>query len=187
MTDFESQLDGLGAGGTLAAGSVLQTPASQFGNDLSLEYLWAANAHCYADMHMKLMKFIDPGTVKLTKFDDYIHRLFMRYFKHLNIEVLNENELKSEDAKARWRPFCEHFKDALDKYNFGTLVRKDCKETYSEENSLFVTRIQFLAIEIARNKKGLNRFHITDSCMENKDTGITEQMNNLSTDGNVER
>merc|ERR1719318_2074413 len=82
-------------------------------------------------MHMKLMKFVDPATVKLSKFDDYIYRLYMRYFKNINIEVLKEEDLKTEVAKTRWRPFCEHFKGALTDYNFGTLLRMDCKEDYS--------------------------------------------------------
>jgi hypothetical protein len=41
-------------------------------------------------------------------------------------------------------------------YNFGTLVRKDSDRCYSEENSMLVTRAQFVAVEIVRNRNGLN-------------------------------
>lgn len=38
----------------------------------------------------------------------------------------------------------------------GTLLRVDCRAPYSAENSLLVPRVQFLAIELARNREGLN-------------------------------
>ncbi|GAA6044260.1 hypothetical protein JCM8097_002100, partial [Rhodosporidiobolus ruineniae] len=41
-------------------------------------------------------------------------------------------------------------------YNFGTLVRLNCEDDYTQENSMFGYRLQFYAIEIARNKLGLN-------------------------------
>lgn len=86
----------------------------------------------------------------------------------------------------KWRPFCLQFEGAVEDFNLGTLLRLDCRRGYSEENSvlgerraggagrgaevcvggLAVTppplllpaapRIQFLAIEIARNREGCN-------------------------------
>lgn len=44
----------------------------------------------------------------------------------------------------------------LEDYSFGTLLRSDAENDYSEENTMLVTRIQFLCIEIARNKEGIN-------------------------------
>lgn len=41
-------------------------------------------------------------------------------------------------------------------YNFGTLIRSNASEDYTERNTMFITRIQFYAIEIARNRLGLN-------------------------------
>lgn len=41
-------------------------------------------------------------------------------------------------------------------FNFGTLIRTDAGGDYTESNTLFTTRIQFYAIEIARNRLGLN-------------------------------
>lgn len=68
---------------------------------------------------------------------------------------LIEEELKSTAAKEKWRGFCNAFEDVED-FNFGTLVRIDPKKEYSDENSILVTRIQFLAIEIARNREACN-------------------------------
>lgn len=64
--------------------------------------------------------------------------------------------MKSPSGKSQWRLFCERFKDAIEDYNYGTLLRSDCTEDYSQENSILVPRVQFLAIELARNKEGCN-------------------------------
>jgi hypothetical protein len=53
-----------------------------------------------------------------------------------------------------WQHWCMH---APQDYNFGTLLRLDASQDYSEANSTIVPRIQFLAIEIARNKEGANK------------------------------
>lgn len=72
------------------------------------------------------------------------------------MKVINENELKSTKEKEKWRPFCERFKTLVEDYSFGTLLRGDAEEDYSEENTILITRIQFLCLEIARNKEGIN-------------------------------
>lgn len=74
----------------------------------------------------------------------------------MKVNFVNENELKSVEGKSKWRPFCEQFKDIIENYNFGTLLRCNCEQDYSEENSILTTRIQFYAIELARNREGYN-------------------------------
>lgn len=85
----------------------------------------------------------------------------------------------------RWRPFCNKFEGTVEDFNYGTLLRLDCEKDYTEENTIFgeititvlnitmlyfvalklnhfsiictaATRIQFFAIEIARNREGYN-------------------------------
>lgn len=72
------------------------------------------------------------------------------------MDKINEDELKSSEGKMKWRPFCEQFKGVVEDYSFGTLLRADCEGDYSEENSILTTRIQFYAIELARNREGYN-------------------------------
>lgn len=55
-----------------------------------------------------------------------------------------------------WREFCEKFKELIEDYNFGTLIRADCSDEYSEKNSFIVPRVMFHALEIARNREGYN-------------------------------
>nr|VZI48755.1 unnamed protein product [Spirometra erinaceieuropaei] len=58
--------------------------------------------------------------------------------------------------KPLWRPFCMEFEGVIEDFNQGTLLRLDANKGYDEANTCVVPRIQFLAIEIARNRQGLN-------------------------------
>lgn len=51
----------------------------------------------------------------------------------------------------------------MDNYNFGTLIRKDSQRGYSDSNSFIVLRIQFYAIELARNREGFNDTHFINN------------------------
>lgn len=64
--------------------------------------------------------------------------------------------MKSPEGKMRWRNFCERFKKFIEDYSFGTLLRADAAKDYTEANSILVSRIQFYAIELARNREGVN-------------------------------
>ncbi|VDN09805.1 unnamed protein product [Dibothriocephalus latus] len=48
------------------------------------------------------------------------------------------------------------FEDVIEDFNQGTLLRLDANKGYDEANTCVVPRIQFLALEIARNRQGLN-------------------------------
>lgn len=74
----------------------------------------------------------------------------------MNIANLDEAELKSDQSKALWREFCNGHKDLVEDFNFATILRLDPKKDYSPENTTLVPRVQFYAIEIARNRAGLN-------------------------------
>lgn len=73
----------------------------------------------------------------------------------MDVRQLNEDEMKSPQGKEQWRSFIYKF-DKLDDYNFLTLIRQDVDRDATQENSILVVRIQFLAIEIARNREGMN-------------------------------
>lgn len=88
--------------------------------------------------------------------DKTIYTIFREEFPSLDVKVVNEDEMKSPTGKIKWRMFCERFKDAIEDYNFGTLLRTDCSGDYTQDNSILVPRVQFLAIELARNREGHN-------------------------------
>ncbi|NXC42938.1 PBDC1 protein, partial [Penelope pileata] len=84
-----------------------------------------------------LISSVDPKFLTLTKVDEQIYAEFRRAFAELRVDVLDPEELKSEPAKEKWRPFCLRFEGLVEDFNYGTLLRLDCRRGYSEENSIF--------------------------------------------------
>ncbi|XP_076020447.1 protein PBDC1 [Genypterus blacodes] len=153
---FESGMASLGAEGASAAAHALSLPAESYENDSRLEVMWAMKAYNHAEVYFNLISSVDPKFLKLTKQDDLIYSSFRETFKDLNIQQLQPDDLKSDEAKETWRPFCNQFEGLVEDFNYGTLLRLDSEKDYSEENTLFATRVQFFAIEIARNREGFN-------------------------------
>lgn len=93
--------------------------------------------------------------MKLTPFDDQIYQTFREDFPNFNVAKITETELKNPSAKHKWRSFIEKF-NKLEDYSYGTLMRTDSSQDFGPHNSILVVRIQFWAIEIARNREGYN-------------------------------
>nr|CAH0108409.1 unnamed protein product [Daphnia galeata] len=146
----------IGADGLLAAASVLERPAEEFVNDGMIEELWAIKAFEHAEIYFNLLSSVDPKVLRLTKMDDQLYKHFRETFPELNVASVTEDELKSTDAKEVWRAFCEIYKETVEDYNYATLIRLNSAKEYCESNSMIVPRVQFLAIELARNKEGHN-------------------------------
>ncbi|CAA7263330.1 unnamed protein product [Cyclocybe aegerita] len=131
-------------------------------NLLEIEKQFAVKAVEQAQTYWNLLEKIDPKDLKLTKYDDEIYDHFISTFPELaeapydKLAKIDEDWMKSKEGKKKWREFIESYKDKVQDYNFGSLIRTDCTDEYGEKNTIFVTRIQFYAFEIARNRLGLN-------------------------------
>lgn len=131
-------------------------------NLMEIEKQFAVKAVEQAQTYWNLLEKVNPKDLKLTKIDDEIFEQTMKTFPELadppydKLVNLDEEWMKSPEGKQRWRDFIESFKDKVKDYNFGSLIRTDAMSEYGETNTIFVTRIQFYAFEIARNKLGLN-------------------------------
>ncbi|TFY59932.1 hypothetical protein EVG20_g7608 [Dentipellis fragilis] len=130
-------------------------------NAVEIEKQFAVKAVEQAQTYWNLLEKIPPRELKLTKFDDEIFEHVMKDFTeltepHEKLVRLDEDWMKSKDGKERWRAFIAAYEKKIKDYNFGSLIRTDAEKEYSETNTIFVTRIQFYAIEIARNRLGLN-------------------------------
>ncbi|GAB7358521.1 hypothetical protein MBLNU230_g2584t1 [Neophaeotheca triangularis] len=99
-----------------------------------------------------------PGSkLRLTKIDDEIHEHFLQEFPDYDLKAtINEDEMKSKAGKERWRNFINAYEKKVDDYNFGTMLRANPAWEYGEKETIFAVRMQFYAIEIARNRAGLN-------------------------------
>ncbi|KAF8801203.1 DUF757-domain-containing protein [Phlegmacium glaucopus] len=131
-------------------------------NLMEIEKQFAVKAVEQAQTYWNLLEKVNPKDLKLTKIDDEIYEHTMKTFPELaepphdKLVKLDEDWMKSPEGKQRWRDFIESYKDKVKDYNFGSLIRTDARDEYGEKNTIFVTRIQFYAFEIARNKLGLN-------------------------------
>jgi hypothetical protein len=73
--------------------------------------------------------------------------------------TIDEDEMKSPAGKERWRKFVmvyEKGEKKVEEFNFGTMLRKSAKTEYGEKETMLALRMQFYAVEIARNRAGLN-------------------------------
>ncbi|KAG0057375.1 hypothetical protein BGZ83_010834 [Gryganskiella cystojenkinii] len=128
-----------------------------------IEKQWAVKAMHHAETYFNLLEAIDGSKLKLTKIDDEIFADYLLTFgpEVPRIDILDEEkDFKSPAMKEKWRNFINRYDGGkVADYNFGSLLRIDASQDYTQENTMFVTRMQFLTIEIARNKAGLNSVH----------------------------
>lgn len=104
---------------------------------------------------LQLLCSIPPNLLKLTPFDDQIYQTFREDFPDFNVALVHEEDIKTPESKAKWREFITKF-DKLEDFSYGTLMRSDASLDFGPHNSVLVVRVQFLAIEIARNREGVN-------------------------------
>lgn len=124
-----------------------------------IEKQFAVKAVHQAETYWTLLTKIPGSKLQLTKFDEDIYAKLLEDFPEFKdptyCKKISEEEMKSPEGKIKWREFCEAF-NTIEDYNFGTLLRVDASDEYGQETTVFVVRIQFYAIEIARNRAGLN-------------------------------
>ncbi|GLB39610.1 putative DUF757-domain-containing protein [Lyophyllum shimeji] len=131
-------------------------------NLMEIEKQFAVKAVEQAQTYWNLLEKVPPRDLKLTKLDDEILNHTMEFFPefaendHAKLVRLDEDWMKSEEGKKRWRTFINAYEKKVKEFNFGCLIRTDARQEYGETNTIFVTRMQFYAIEIARNRLGLN-------------------------------
>ncbi|KAF5373438.1 hypothetical protein D9615_009493 [Tricholomella constricta] len=131
-------------------------------NLMEIEKQFAVKAVEQAQTYWNLMEKVPPRELKLTKFDEEIFNHTIEFFPEFSendnakLIKLDEEWMKSEDGKKRWRTFIQMYEKKVKEHNFGCLIRTDARQEYEETNTIFVMRMQFYAIEIARNRLGLN-------------------------------
>ncbi|KAM6996510.1 protein PBDC1 isoform 2-T2 [Passerculus sandwichensis] len=84
-----------------------------------VELAWAMKAHQHAEVYFNLISSVEPKFLKLTQVDERIYEEFRRTFRNLRVDVLDPEELKSEAAKEKWRPFCLSFEGLVEDFSYG--------------------------------------------------------------------
>ncbi|KAF8854812.1 DUF757-domain-containing protein [Acephala macrosclerotiorum] len=122
-----------------------------------IEKQFAVKAVQHMSTYWAILEKVRGSALRLTKMDDDIYEHLKTDFPEFDpAETINEDEMKSKTGKERWRKFMMAYEKKVDDYNFGTIVRLGPKMEYDQDTTMFVPRMQFYAIEIARNKSGLN-------------------------------
>lgn len=132
-----------------------------------MEKQFAVKAVQQMTTYWSLLEKIPGSKLKLTRMDDRILEHFQKDFPDFDpAQEIDEDKMKSKEGKEKWRNFCMAYAegdDKVDDYNFGTMLRKSPKTEYGEKETIFAVRMQFYAIEIARNRAGLNDWVCEDA------------------------
>lgn len=88
--------------------------------------------------------------------DDRLYREFRAAFGSMDVTVTKNETLKDTRTQETWRAFMMSQDGRMDEFNMISLLRIDSGGNYDDANTLLVPRVQFLAIEIARNREGIN-------------------------------
>lgn len=133
-----------------------------------MEKQFAVKAVQHMMTYWSILEKMPGSKLRLTKMDDEIYEHFKRDFPDLDVSgTINEDEMKSKAGKERWRKFALAYEKSVEDYNFGTMLRNSPKVDYEEATTIFAVRMQFYAIEITRNRAGLNDW-IYEKEKENK-------------------
>lgn len=129
-------------------------------NFQDMEKQFAVKAVQQMTVYWSILEKIPGSKLRLTRLDDQILEHFKRDFPDFDpAQEIDEDQMKSKEGKERWRNFSMAYEkgdDRIEDYNFGTMLRKSPKTEYGEKETIFAVRMQFYAVEISRNRAGLN-------------------------------
>lgn len=125
-----------------------------------MEKQFAVKAVQQMSVYWSILEKMPGSKLRLTRLDDQILEHLKGDFPDFDpAQELDEDQMKSKEGKEKWRKFSmayEKGENKIEDFNFGTMLRKSPKTEYGEKDTIFALRIQFYAIEIARNRAGLN-------------------------------
>ncbi|KAK5657431.1 hypothetical protein OQA88_3003 [Cercophora sp. LCS_1] len=131
--------------------------AEEADNLEDIEKQFAVKVVQHMQTYWSILEKVKGSSLRLTKFDDEIYEHLKKDFPDFDpAETIDEDAMKSKAGKERWRNFMMAYEKKVDDYNFGTMLRSNPKWEYGEKETIFVPRMQFYAVEIARNRLGLN-------------------------------
>ncbi|OJJ44537.1 hypothetical protein ASPZODRAFT_134619 [Penicilliopsis zonata CBS 506.65] len=122
-----------------------------------MEKQFAVKAVEHLMTYWAILEKVRGSQLRLTRMDDEIYEHFKKEFPDFDpAATLSEDEMKSKEGKEKWRNFMNQYEKTINDFNFGTIIRNSPKVEYEQDTTIFGLRMQFYAIEIARNRAGLN-------------------------------
>ncbi|KAK5253378.1 hypothetical protein LTR16_005141 [Cryomyces antarcticus] len=134
-----------------------QLNPEQADNFEDIEKQFAVKTVQHMITYWAILEKVRGSKLRLTKLDDEIYEHFKKEFPDFDpTATIDEDQMKSKEGKEKWRNFMMPYEKKVDDYNFGTMLRSNPKFEYGEKETIFVVRMQFYAVEIVRNREGLN-------------------------------
>ncbi|KAL2109175.1 hypothetical protein VUR80DRAFT_2863 [Thermomyces stellatus] len=131
--------------------------AEEADNLEDIERQFAVKAVQHMSTYWGLLEKVRGSSLRLTRCDDEIYEHLKEAFPEFDpAETIDEDKMKSKEGKERWRNFMMKYEKKVPEFNFGTMLRSNPKFEYGKDETIFVPRVQFYAVEIARNRLGLN-------------------------------
>ncbi|KAJ9300734.1 hypothetical protein DTO271G3_1898 [Paecilomyces variotii] len=122
-----------------------------------IEKQFAVKAVEHLMTYWSILEKMRGSQLRLTKMDDEIYEHLKKEFPDFDpAATINEDDMKSKEGKEKWRNFMNQYEKKVADFNFGTILRANPKFEYEQDTTIFVPRMQFYAVEIARNRAGLN-------------------------------
>ncbi|RAL06009.1 polysaccharide biosynthesis domain-containing protein [Aspergillus ibericus CBS 121593] len=122
-----------------------------------MEKQFAVKAVEHLMTYWSILEKVPGSKLRLTKMDDEILESFLKEFPDFDpAETLDEDKMKSKEGKEKWRNWINQYEKTIEDFNFGTMLRASPKVEYDRDTTIFAMRMQFYAVEIARNRAGLN-------------------------------
>ncbi|RHZ60108.1 polysaccharide biosynthesis domain-containing protein [Aspergillus thermomutatus] len=122
-----------------------------------MEKQFAVKAVEHLMTYWAILEKVRGSQLRLTKMDDDIYEHFKKEFPDFDPAApIDEDNMKSKEGKEKWRKFINEYEKKISDYNFGTMLRTSPGVEYEQDTTIFAMRMQFYAIEIARNRAGLN-------------------------------
>ncbi|EKD13635.1 uncharacterized protein L3040_005123 [Drepanopeziza brunnea f. sp. 'multigermtubi'] len=155
MTEFDPFDPAQAASGLAAAPANFNPNKAENLEDIEKQF--AVKVVQHMETYWAILEKVRGSTLRLTKIDEEIYTHLKTDFPEFDpAATIDEDQMKSKTGKERWRKFLMAYEKKVDDYNFGTMLRNSPKVEYGEKETIFVPRMQFYAVEIARNRNGLN-------------------------------
>ncbi|KAK2623587.1 hypothetical protein QTJ16_007141 [Diplocarpon rosae] len=153
---------------TQSASSLAAAPANfdpdKAENLEDIEKQFAVKVVQHMETYWAILEKVRGSSLRLTKIDEDIYTHLKADFPDFDpAATIDEDQMKSKTGKERWRKFLMAYEKKVDDYNFGTMLRNSAKTEYDQDTTIFVPRMQFYAVEIARNRNGLNDWIYEDA------------------------
>lgn len=88
--------------------------------------------------YWSILEKVKGSSLRLTRLDNAIYDHLKQDFPDFDpAATIDEDAMKSKAGKERWRNFLMKYEKTVDDYNFGTIMRRNPKWEYGNDETMF--------------------------------------------------